>query len=131
MDTQPVLAYLRVLAADGSEHVVSITHTSFCIGRGDHNELSLVEDQISRHHACVRIEDNKFYLVDMGSENGTWIGPTRLENNRPYILDYHTAFRIGTYLLQLEPVSGGEPASRRPQEAETAPLSAVASMAAE
>src|SRR5512135_2553766 len=131
MDTQPVLAYLRVLATDGSDHVVSITSTPFCIGRGDHNELSLVEDQISRHHACVRLEDNKFYLVDMGSENGTWIGTNRLENNRPYVLDYHTAFRIGTYLLQLEPVSGGEPAWRRPRAAETVPLSAAAPIAAE
>jgi pSer/pThr/pTyr-binding forkhead associated (FHA) protein len=103
MNTTPVLAYLRVIASDGSEHTVAITQSPFCMGRGGHNDLSLVEPQVSRHHACLRQEGDQFQLVDVGSENGTWLETSRLEVNQPYPLVFYQTFRIGSYQLRLEP----------------------------
>ena len=103
MNTGPVLAYLQVIAPDGVAHSVLITQFPFCIGRAEHNDLALAEEQISRHHACLVLEGDQIHLVDTGSENGTWIGAARLEPNRNYALAYHQTFRIGSYQLRLEP----------------------------
>ncbi len=103
MDTEPVLANLHVIAPDGSERVVAITQTPFCIGNTTHNDLALTDDLVARHHACLRLEGGQILLVDLGSESGTWIGTTRLEPNQPRELGYHESFRIGPYQLRLEP----------------------------
>ena len=124
MNTGPVLAYLHVIAADGGEHAVPITQSPFCIGRAAHNDLALAEDQISRHHACLRLEDDQIQLVDMGSENGTWIGEARLKASQIYVLAYHEIFRIGSYQLRLEPLSAAP--SRSELEGESIPASVAA-----
>jgi hypothetical protein len=117
MNTEQVLAYLHVTAADGVEHAVPITQSPFCIGRAAHNDLALAEEQISRHHACLRLEGDQIQLVDMGSENGTWIGAARLKENQIYVLAYRETFRIGSYQLRLEPSSA---AARQPEEVHAA-----------
>ena len=105
MNTEFTLALLRVIDPDGSEHVLSITHSPFCIGHAERNDLPLVDAAVSRHHACLRLNGDQMLVVDMGSEHGTWVGATRLEVNEPRALDYHEIFRIGPYHLRLEPVT--------------------------
>lgn len=104
-NTQPALAILRVIAPDGVERTIAVTQSPFCIGRAEHNDLILTEHQVSRHHACLRFEDDRIQLVDVGSENGTWIESTQLDAHEPRLLAYHEVFRIGPYRLLLEPVT--------------------------
>ena len=130
MNTEHALAYLRVVAPNGSERVVAITQSPFCIGRGPHNDLSLDDQPISRHHACLRLEGDQVLLVDLDSENGTWVGTIRLEANQSHTLDYHETFRIGPYQLQLEPVSNA-PDLRKPGEEDVTHLSSVTPVPAE
>ena len=105
MNTEFTLALLRVIDPDGSEHVLSITHSPFCIGHAERNDLPLVDAAVSRHHACLQLNGDQMLVVDMGSEHGTWVGATRLDVNEPRALDYHEIFRIGPYHLRLEPVT--------------------------
>ena len=123
MNAQTVLAYLRVTAATGSDRAVAITQSPFSIGRAEHNDLILTAHQVSRHHASLRFEGDLIYLVDMQSENGTWIGTEQLEANQPRSLAYHEVFRIGPYQLQLEPIPETSRSSR--PDAETVPLAAA------
>ena len=109
LNTQPVLAVLRVSAPDGVERTIAITQSPFCIGRAEHSDLILTEQQISRHHACLRFDGDQIQLVDVGSENGTWIDSSQLEANQPRLLAYHEVFRIGPYRLQLEPAAAAVP----------------------
>ena len=127
MNTEAALGYLRLIAPNGVERIVTIAHTPFCIGRGPHNELKLTDQSISRHHACLSRQGDKFQVVDVGSENGTWIGETRLETNQPYTLDYNEVFRVGPYQLRLEPA---EVATRSATD-ETMPIATADLVAAE
>lgn len=41
------------------------------IGRDASNNISLSDESVSAYHAKIRIEDNKYVLYDLVSENGT------------------------------------------------------------
>lgn len=43
------------------------------IGRDANNDISLSDESISAQHAKIRIEDGKFMLYDLVSENGTQV----------------------------------------------------------
>ncbi len=72
------------------------------LGRRDDCDLSLPFDtQTSREHArlvCTR--EGRWFLEDMGSRNGTYIGRKRID--RPAELATGTLFRIGRTWLRLE-----------------------------
>lgn len=41
------------------------------IGRGDENDITLDDREVSRRHAQIRNDGTRFVLVDLGSKNGT------------------------------------------------------------
>ncbi|MDX1918740.1 MAG: FHA domain-containing protein [Candidatus Caenarcaniphilales bacterium] len=59
--------------------------TVISIGRSSQNDISLVEDGISRHHADIVIDDeDRHYIRDMGSTNGTFLNGKKLIPERLY-----------------------------------------------
>ncbi len=67
------------------------------IGRGQ-ADIVLGDIQCSRQHAALEVLEDKVYLVDLNSTNGTWSGDqrvTRLE------LENRAEFEIGTTTLML------------------------------
>lgn len=54
---------------------------------------------ISPIHAEINIKNGKYYIVDMGSENGTFISEERLEQNKLYPLEDGSEFQIGEYFI--------------------------------
>ena len=48
------------------------------IGRGESATVRLVDSSISRQHASIRQEDLNFWLVDLGSANGTFVNDVAL-----------------------------------------------------
>ncbi len=69
---------------------VPIEALPFRIGRGMKGEpdaLSLDEDtSVSRRHAQITYEGNRFYLTDLGSSNGTQVDGIHLAANAPHLL---------------------------------------------
>lgn len=41
------------------------------LGRSDNNDVAIKDDVVSRSHAQIKMEGNKFVLYDLGSHNGT------------------------------------------------------------
>lgn len=71
------------------------------VGRLPENDLSLKGTGVSREHARIVQEDHQFYLIDLGSGNGTFLNgllikpeeKTLLKNNdRITIANYHLRF---------------------------------------
>jgi hypothetical protein len=52
------------------------------IGRDDTCDVVLPERQISRQHIRITKEENRFYIEDLESRNGTWINDVKLEGKR-------------------------------------------------
>ena len=79
------------------------------IGRSKSNDIQLVDPKVSRSHALVRcLGDGNYYLMDMGSSNGSAVN-----NNRifvPSILNDGDVIGIGNHELEFR---------REPEEGET------------
>ena len=43
------------------------------IGRHSNNEIVILEESVSRHHSKIEFQNDKFYLVDIGSTTGTFM----------------------------------------------------------
>lgn len=74
---------------------------SCALGRAPSNQLVLADDKVSRRHALVHAQEhNEFWLVDLGSSNGTYLNgrrvtqPTRLKDSDTLIIgDFMVLFR--------------------------------------
>lgn len=58
---------------------------------------------ISRRHCCITIQNNQFYLSDMGSSNGTYFGGKKLVPQQPVKLQDGDRFTISdqTFLFHI------------------------------
>jgi adenylate cyclase len=72
---------------------------SWRIGRSDDNEVVLKSHVISRCHAMVqRTAESTYYLIDMGSRNGSFVNHTRV--SVPVAIQDGDVIAIGDHTLQ-------------------------------
>jgi pSer/pThr/pTyr-binding forkhead associated (FHA) protein len=48
------------------------------VGRGPHNDIVIVEESVSDSHAKLQRREGTWYVTDLGSTNGTYIGGRRI-----------------------------------------------------
>ena len=65
-----------LILADGSERPLA---PGFSIGRADDNDLRIEGPTVSRHHAIVTAEGDRWFLEDRGSFNGTSLNGSRIQ----------------------------------------------------
>lgn len=76
--TQPV-PHLILKTESGSRYLSLIGTNCWTFGRGDDNNFVLPDRWISRNHAMLqRVETGEFYLIDMGSRNGSFVNGRRV-----------------------------------------------------
>ncbi|HYM05618.1 MAG TPA: adenylate/guanylate cyclase domain-containing protein [Terriglobales bacterium] len=77
--TEPSLApFLKFQEGDGRE-IPLIAGNVWKIGRGEQNAVVLIDGIVSRNHAMIQqLEGGEFYLIDMGSSNGSFLNGRRL-----------------------------------------------------
>lgn len=64
-----------VLKGHRYEIRMPLTH----IGRGEHNDVIVENDSVSDSHAKIQKREAGWFVVDMGSTNGTYVGGRRIE----------------------------------------------------
>ncbi len=104
---QPRLPRLRLKVLQSpipsSEEEKLITTFPFVIGR-DGCDFNIPDQRISRRHAEITVRDGKFFVTDLESRNGTFIGTTKLPPRTPTPLNGSTVVRLGQQTqIQLEP----------------------------
>jgi serine/threonine protein kinase len=75
------------------------------IGRDAANHVALqgTKGEVSRSHARIeRNPEGGYYIVDLGSTNGTYLGRDRLAPKQPRYWDPDKSVRIGDYWLRLD-----------------------------
>ena len=70
--------FLKFKKGDGRE-IPLIAGNVWKIGRGEENAVVLIDNMVSRNHAMIQqLQDGEFYLIDMGSCNGSFLNGVRL-----------------------------------------------------
>lgn len=69
------------------------------IGRANDSTLVVSDDYASTRHARISSTGGVWYLEDLGSTNGTYIGQTKVEG--PVPLESGVAIRIGKTVMEL------------------------------
>jgi hypothetical protein len=81
---------------DGTEHELE---DAMSIGRDPRNDLVLESSSVSRDHAAVTPRDERWYVEDRGSFNGTFLNGTRVQPGTPLPLRHADRIGIGTETL--------------------------------
>ncbi|MGI5837175.1 MAG: FHA domain-containing protein [Chloroflexota bacterium] len=69
------------------------------IGRASSNTIILADPFVSSNHAKLVYRDEKWWLTDLGSRNGTWINGERVDREVPLYPD--DILTIGQVTLKL------------------------------
>ena len=69
------------------------------IGRGNDAAIRLDDDYVSTRHARIAASGDQWFVEDLGSTNGTYIGSARI--TQPTTLALGTQVRIGKTILEL------------------------------
>jgi pSer/pThr/pTyr-binding forkhead associated (FHA) protein len=94
IDLRPVLAWLEIINEGARKGTRFDIRTSLAhLGRGAHNDVAIDDDSVSDTHAKLQRRDDGWYLIDVGSTNGTYVGGSRLTGERR--LDGAPDIRLG------------------------------------
>jgi adenylate cyclase len=85
-----VPAFLKDLASGETHRLEDFT----LVGRGEGATLRLADAGISRQHASIRREDHDYWVVDLGSVNGSFVNDTALTTAR--VLRHGDRVRFGS-----------------------------------
>src|SRR5215470_2301285 len=87
----------------GLESDFPLTAEEILIGRSPENGLVLPNDEVSRRHATLRLQDDSYLLIDLDSANGTMVNGEQIKEKTlvhgdtitmgPYSMVYHQGLR--------------------------------------
>jgi len=91
----------HVLVVDGANkgERADLAEAPILIGRGSDAAIRLDDDYVSTRHARIASSGDQWFVEDLGSTNGTYIGSARI--TQPTTLTLGTQVRIGKTLLEL------------------------------
>lgn len=91
----------HVLVTEGanSGERAELDQAPILIGRGTDAAIRLDDDYVSTRHARIAASGDEWFVEDLGSTNGTYIGTVRI--TQPTTLTLGTQVRIGKTILEL------------------------------
>lgn len=88
-----------ILEGSNQGEVIKLIEPPILIGRGSDATIRLDDDYVSTRHASINTTGTDWYVEDLGSTNGTYLGSNRV--TEPTGLIVGTQIRIGKTLLEL------------------------------
>jgi hypothetical protein len=87
--------------------VVVISKTELTLGRENWNDIMLSDHMVSRDHARINYNNQRFYITDLQSSNGTTINGKKVTTpDTPIQVD--DVIHIGNYVIQLKRIFNDE-----------------------
>jgi hypothetical protein len=71
-------AWLLIMEWGGAEKKYEMKGMVISIGTSDDNDIVLKDKAVSRHHAKIRIEGQKYFVYDLASTNGTRVNGRKI-----------------------------------------------------
>ena len=98
-ERRPSLRTLVVTEGSLRGTTLTLGQAPVLIGRAPESTLVLDDDYASARHARIYQQDGEWFVEDLGSTNGTFIGPNRL--TQPVRLEAGVPVRVGRTVLEL------------------------------
>ena len=91
----------HVLVVEGRSQGASadLANAPILIGRGPDAAIQLDDDYVSTRHARIAASGDQWFVEDLGSTNGTYLGTVRI--TQPTAISVGTQIRIGKTILEL------------------------------
>ena len=112
------MAKLKIFLASGKEIIHDLPAETTSIGRLPENALQIEDASVSSSHAEIFADEDRFFLRDLGSTNGTFINGEKIEKA---LLHEGDEVRFGTVLTRFGvseasaekiPVESSDPTTR-------------------
>lgn len=102
--------------------VIPLNGPVFRVGRGDGMHLRPNNEQVSRRHTEIRVEEQRVVIRDLGSRNGTYVNNERLEAEADRDLRNKDLVQIGplTFAVSIQGATVGAAAPGSEDKAEKA-----------
>ena len=91
--------HLIVLEGDNVGARAELSDAPLLIGRGSDAAIKLDDDYVSTRHARVAASGDEWFVEDLGSTNGTYVGTVRI--TQPTTIGLGIQVRIGKTILEL------------------------------
>ncbi|MFQ3647661.1 MAG: FHA domain-containing protein [Anaerolineae bacterium] len=101
MSDSEIKLLLRVSGPDMEETQLLVGRQGLRVGRTRDNQLALENREISRQHMRIVWRDDKYFVEDLNSSNGTWLNDNRLTPRDLYELRPDDIVRVGPYLIRI------------------------------
>jgi pSer/pThr/pTyr-binding forkhead associated (FHA) protein len=91
----------KLVITEGSNagESMALSGETITLGRGGDSTIRLDDDYVSTRHARFVTNGEEWFIEDMGSTNGTYIGSTRV--TRATAINPGTAVRLGKTIVEL------------------------------
>lgn len=91
--------HLLVVEGDNVGARAELDDAPLLIGRGTDAAIRLDDDYVSTRHARVVASDGQWFVEDLGSTNGTYVGASRITQPTPIALGMQV--RVGKTIVEL------------------------------
>ena len=91
--------HLVVVEGENSGARAELADAPLLIGRGSDAAIKLDDDYVSTRHARVGASGDEWFVEDLGSTNGTYVGPVRI--TQPTTIGLGVQVRVGKTILEL------------------------------
>ena len=90
---------MTIVEGGNAGESVSLDQAPPLIGRGHDAAIRLDDDYVSTRHARVAASGDEWFVEDLGSTNGTYVGPVRI--TQPTTIGLGVQVRVGKTILEL------------------------------
>jgi pSer/pThr/pTyr-binding forkhead associated (FHA) protein len=91
--------HVAVTAGSNAGERAELDQAPILIGRGADAAIRLDDDYVSTRHARIAASGDQWFVEDLGSTNGTYVGTVRI--TQPTTITLGTQVRIGKTVLEL------------------------------
>ena len=94
-------AYFTVIKGIEGLIEIPVSLPLLVIGNSDAVDIKLENQYVSRRHFQIRFDVDTFYISDLGSTNGTWVGGQRLQPAEEHMLCDKDEVHLAGGMVQL------------------------------
>jgi len=93
------MAKLYIMEGRDQSQSVDLKDTPIFIGRSPDNDIQIKDKTVSRKHLKILIRENRYYLEDLESKNGTYVNGEQIQPGGEIEIDEGHPIVIGMCVL--------------------------------